>query len=302
MKNKGQGKLDLDVADIISRLEPLIKYFELRNKIYQYIFRGKGLEFDGYRDYSQDDDASLIDWKASLRGNQLVAKQYIEERDLKIFLVIDVGDNMVFGSQKKLKCEYAAEIAVAFSHLVLTAGDKIGFIFYSDKVKEVIFPEPGTRQLALLIDKVSDGKYYGGSSDIKVALDYLLNFVDKSVASVVFLSDFLSMTPHASKAMGLAGNKFETISIMVKDPLDVSLPKINEEIVVRDPLTGENILVNPITARKMYEKHALQQEEIAKKIFKEANSDLLYLKTSEDPVIALSNFLKERVLRKRIVV
>src|SRR6056297_1611562 len=124
--------MNLDIGEKVSELESVMNKFKIKNILYKLIFRGKGLEFDGYRNYSQgDDDASMIDWKASNRGNNLVVRKYIEERDLKIVSVIDVSENMVFGSTNKLKCEYAAEFAAALAHLIITSNDQIGFIFYN---------------------------------------------------------------------------------------------------------------------------------------------------------------------------
>ena len=100
------------------------------------MFRGKGLEFDGYRDFSPDDDAQDIDWKASSRSGRTIVKRYKEERDLKIMFLVDVGDNMVFGSTPKLKCEYATELTAAFSHILVNTNDKIGFILFGDEIKE----------------------------------------------------------------------------------------------------------------------------------------------------------------------
>ncbi len=92
-----EKKLNLNIPENIAEFEALINKNLPKKLFYKLILRGRGLDFDGYRDYGPDEDASSIDWKASVRSNKLLAKQYIEERDLKIMVVIDVGDNMVFG-------------------------------------------------------------------------------------------------------------------------------------------------------------------------------------------------------------
>ena len=99
-------KLNVNIPRAITDFEAAAKEFELKEKLYRIIFRGKGLEFDKFRDYSPDEDASNIDWKASLRANKLTARQYIEERNLNIVFVFDVSESMIFGSLDKLKNEY----------------------------------------------------------------------------------------------------------------------------------------------------------------------------------------------------
>ena len=88
-----QEKLNVNIPERISEFETIMRHFRVKNIIYKVLFRGKGLEFDSYRDFTQDDDASFIDWKASKRANKLLVRQYIEERDLKIFFVIDGSIN-----------------------------------------------------------------------------------------------------------------------------------------------------------------------------------------------------------------
>jgi uncharacterized protein (DUF58 family) len=139
-------ELNLDIAGGISEFERLAKEFTLRIPLYKIIFRGKGLEFDSYRDFAPDDDASEIDWKASMRSNKLLVKQYIEERDLKIMIIVDVSDNMIFGSTEKLKCEYAAELSAALAHLIISSNDKMGFALFDEGIKNMVFPEKGTKQ------------------------------------------------------------------------------------------------------------------------------------------------------------
>ena len=127
-----ERKLNIDIAGAISEFDAAAKEFELKEKIYKILFRGKGLEFESYREYSPEDDAEEIDWKASMRGGKILVKRYIEERDLGIVFMIDVSENMVLGSHEKLKCEYAAELIGALAHLILNSNDKIGFMFFSD--------------------------------------------------------------------------------------------------------------------------------------------------------------------------
>ena len=137
--------LNTDVQGRISELAAMMKEFLLKYKLYKILIRGKGLEFEAYRTFTPDDDANAIDWKASKRANSLLVKQFRDERNLKIMFVVDAGANMVFGSTKKIKCEYAAEVFTSFAYLILSSGDRVGCLLFKDKVGEYLKPSSGRK-------------------------------------------------------------------------------------------------------------------------------------------------------------
>ncbi len=293
-----ERKLNIDIAGAISDFEAVAREFELKEKIYRILFRGKGLEFDSYREYAPDDDAGDIDWKASKRGSKLLVKRYKEERDLGIIFIVDVSESMVLGSGDKLKCEYAAELISAFAHLIINSNDKVGFVLFSDKVKEYVPPRKGMNQLYMFIDMLSNPDLYRGGSNIKNALKFSLNNLDGSVNSVIFVSDFIKMHQDSLRDLFLLSFRFETIGVMVKDILDKTLPDLDREIAIEDPSTGEQILINPRKTKNIYEKYALQQENIVKDMFRKSNIDLLQLMTNNSFVFPLAEFLRERIEKK----
>lgn len=295
------GKLNLDIADRIYEFERLIKEFTIRKILYRIIFRGKGLEFDSFRDYAQDDDASNIDWKASKRVNKLLVKQYIEERDLKIMFVVDVSDNMVFGSTEKLKCEYAAEVCAVLAHLIVNYGDRIGFVFFNGSINKIVLPLGGMRQFNIFVDEISNTSVYGGVSDISKTLDFLLDYLTGSISAVIIVSDFIKMKKSIEPTLKLFANKFETIAIMIRDPLDKTMPKFKGEVIIEDPLSGEQILIDPSIAGRMYEKYAMEQEKMVKDIFDNSGIDFLELNTSEPFPAYMADFLKERTERRKYI-
>lgn len=295
-------KLNLDIPGSISEFESAIHEFLLKRVIYKIILRGKGLEFDSYRDFSPDDDAGSIDWKASSRANKLLARQYIEERDSKIMFVVDVGDNMVLGSQERLKCEYAGEMVAALAHLILTSNDKIGFILFNDKIVKSVMPKSGMKHLSLFADFLSDVRMYGGNSKIEGVLDFLINYLDDSIKCIIFVSDFLKLHRGLFKKLELISFKFETMAFMVRDPLDTSLPDINGEVIIEDPVTHEQMIINPKVAKRTYERNALEQEKTVEEMFKDCDIDFLRLNTGVRFVEPLANFLKERVEKRKHLV
>ncbi|MEK6918138.1 MAG: DUF58 domain-containing protein [Nanoarchaeota archaeon] len=293
-----ERRLNTDIPEAITEFKAVMKEFRLKRDIYRILFRGKGLEFESYRDFSPDDDASEIDWKSSSRAQKLLVKQYREERDLKIMFLIDVGDGMIFGSGKKLKCEFIAELTAAFSKLIMEEGDRVGFFLFSDEIKHFITPRNGQKHFQFLMDLMTNGETYGGVTDIDKGLDFAMRYLNKSINSVILISDFLRVTPGTEKRLTLLSDLFETILVRVRDPLDITLPEVETEIVVESSLSGDQIIINPKVARASYEKHAREQAKFVEEIFKKTEADYLDLVTSRSFSVPLAVFLKERLEKK----
>lgn len=296
---KQQQRLNVDVPGAITEFQSVMKEFRLRKDIYKIIFRGKGLEFEAFRDFTPDDDASDIDWKTSSRARKLLVKQYKEERDLKIMFLIDVGSNMVFGSSEKLKCEFITELVAAFSRVILDNNDQVGFFLFSDKVKHFVPPKVGEKHFQFFVDLLTNPETYGGTTNFDSALDYAMQYLNKSINSIILISDFLRVTPASEKRLSLLSTQFESIFIRVRDVLDFTMPDVEGEIVLQDSLTNEQIIVNPKVAKASYEKNAWEQSNIVKEIFKKTEADYLDLITDRGFAVPLALFLKERLEGKQ---
>lgn len=295
-----ERKLNLDIAEAVSELETLVKRVLPKNVMYQLLL-SKGLEFDGYRDYTQNDDAALIDWKASVRGKKLLIRKYLEERDLKFIFVIDVSDNMVFGSTEKLKCEYTAEFTSALAHLILSVGDRVGFFLFNDDILKSRTSELGNRQFDIFVHYISNPLNYGGVSDLNKSLESVIKTIDRGTSMIFLISDFINMDESHKKMIEGLASLFETVAIIVRDPLDRTLPEINKEVVIEDTGTREKLLINLKVARKVYEMNASNQLNLVKKIFKDCNIDFLELSTDKSASVKIAEFLKERIRGGRIV-
>lgn len=294
--------MNLDIAGNISEFDSLTKEFLTRRVIYRTIFRGKGVEFDGYRDFVFDDDAVDIDWRASTRANKLLVRQYIEERNLKILFVIDVSDNMLFGSTNKLKCEYAAELSATLAHLIVSSNDKVGFVFFNDKITKIVLPAGGITQFDIFVDELSNSSVYGGISDIRKTLESLLDYLDDSINSVIIISDFIRLKKEFLKTINLFSSRFETMVVIIKDPLDKKMSKIKGEMVIEDPVTKEQAIIDPSVVGKAYEKNALEQENMVKKIFLDCGVDFLDLTTDKPFPFPLAEFLIERIEKRKYII
>ncbi len=293
-----ERKLNVDIPRSIAEFEFLIDQVLPKKLLYKLLLRGKGLNFEGYRVFGSDEDYSNIDWNASFRTNTLLARQYVEERELRIYFVVDMGENMVFGSQEKLKCEYAAELIAAFSHLMIKTGNNVGFILFNDKVFSFSSPSSDKRKYDIFIYELTNPENYKGVYNYSNILNDVNNILGKSTDLVIFVSDFIRIKKKHQEAFENIGGLFESIAICIKDPLDISLPNLNKEIVIQDFVSGEKLLINPKIARKMYEKNALEQLNLTKEIFYESNIDYLELYTNQDFKPVLADFLRRRVQKR----
>ncbi|MFA5173926.1 MAG: DUF58 domain-containing protein [Candidatus Pacearchaeota archaeon] len=292
-----ERQLNLDIPESVAEFETLIRKVLPKNIMFQIIY-GKGLEFDGYRYFLPIDDASNIDWKASVRSGKILIRKYIEERDFKIIFLVDVSENMVFGSTNKLKCEYAAELVSALAHVILGAGDRVGFFLFNNEIIKKRDPGFGNRQFSILAQELSDPINYGGAWDLNKALEEVLGRLGKDTTMVFIVSDFIRLND--SNKMNLKGlaSLFETIALIIRDPLDISFPDINKEIVLENPESRDRIVVNPHVIKYAYQIQAIEQLNKTKNIFRDANIDFAEFKTNVPFSLDLANFLKERSQRR----
>jgi len=287
-------KLNLEINKRISELQHLLKQFELKKKVYKIIIKGKGLDFDGFRAYTPSDDASLIDWKATKRANKVLIKQYKEEDDLSAIFAVDCGKRMLTGSSQKLKCEYAAEVAASLAYLTLNSNNKAGFIFFNKK-NYYIAPTKGKNSFYMAIDELSKAERYDEKTDFLSFSNFLLNVINKKIDSVIIISDFLFDLKKVEKEFKLIGRKFETMAIVIRDPIDKKLPKEKGEVFLEDPETGEQIITNTKLIENIYEKIMKEHDDEMKKIFLENGIDFIELQTNSNFSLSLTEFIKRRI-------
>jgi len=288
------GKLNIDATNCINELKFFLKNYEIRKKEYMLFFRGKSFDFETFREYSSDDDASSIDWIASARSNKYLVRQYQETEKHTVIFLIDVSQNMVLGSEKKLKCERAAEIALALAYLILEMDNRAGFIFYNDKIN-FLPPAKGKKCFSAALDALSDPKNYEGFSDVKNAFHFMDSLPKYPSSSLIWISDFLRFDKVVEKDLVSLTSRFECISFIVKDPLDMQLPKISGEFVVEDPESKQQILLDPSVAQNYYKMHSLEQERFVKKSLRKRGIDFLKIPANGEFIPAVAEFMSSRI-------
>lgn len=291
-------ELKLDLSEGIKRLKIFTSQIVNTGLVggYKSVFKGHGLEFEDYRGYTANDDASLIDWKASVKSKELLIREFVEERNLNVFFLIDVSSSMVYGSIDKLKMEYAAEIAASLSYAVINAGDSIGFALFSDRITRSMLPSPGVMQYHNLVETLVNPSYYGGKYDLEEALKYVLASLNQS-SILILITDFIGLKNNWEEYIKMAAKKFDLIGVMIKDPNDRTLPDYAGQVILEDPFSSKQILVNPGAVSAAYKDYAVRQEQIIKNTFLNAGADFLELTTNESFVKPIINFFIRRSKR-----
>lgn len=293
--------LKLDLSEGIKRLKILTNQIVNTRFVgnYKSGFKGHGLEFEDYRRYTPNDDAAMIDWKASVKSKELLVREFVEERNLNVFFLIDVSSSMIYGSTDKLKIEYAGELAAALSFVVLNAGDSMGCALFSDKIVKNMPLSQGLLQYNNLIKTLVTPDYYGGKYDINEALKFTLAFL-KEASIVIIISDFIGLKNNWERYIKMVSKKFDLIGIMVNDPCDKILPDYNGQVILEDPFSNKQILVKPGTVEKAYRNYAIKQEQTIKNTFLKAGADFVELTTNEPFIKPITNLFIKRTKKNKI--
>jgi uncharacterized protein (DUF58 family) len=288
----------LTTAEILKRVRRIeIKTRGLSNHIfageYHSAFKGRGMSFSEVREYVPGDDVKAIDWNVTARFSHPYVKVFEEERELTVMLLVDVSGSSLFGAHQRLKRELITELGAVISFSASTNNDKVGVIFFSDKVEKFIPPKKGkTHILRIIRELIALEPKKAAGTNIQAALDYL-NKVLKKRTITFLLSDFISQ-PY-DDSLRLAARKHDLVGIQVYDAYDRELPKAGL-VQVMDSETGQQRWMDTEdkTVRAYY-KHAFDQhKKYCVQAFRKSGASLLDIRTDEDYVKALQVFFKGR--------
>ncbi|MBU0667396.1 MAG: DUF58 domain-containing protein [Nanoarchaeota archaeon] len=259
----------------------------------QTIFKGKGMEFTGFRQYVYGDDASLIDWPASLRAKETLIREFEEYRNFEIFILLDVSNSMLFSSTNKLKCEYAADVAFSLMYSLMNVGDKIGMALFTDKLVTRRIPRIGRENYLFMTQDLTNPNNYGGNFDFEKAIMQTGAFLGGKTL-IIIISDFIGLKPGWSHAIKSLSQRYEIMGVMIRDPRDQEIPRGIGQYVIEDPYTKEKLYIDTTKYSKIYKEQALKEQEEIKKQFRIARSDLLTLTTDKDFFDDMILFFKKR--------
>jgi uncharacterized protein (DUF58 family) len=263
---------------------------------YHSAFKGKGMAFSEVREYQYGDDIRNIDWNVTARFNHPFIKIFEEERELTVMLVIDVSGSNTFGTLSKLKEEQMTEIAAVLAFSAINNNDKVGVIFFSDKIEKFIPPKKGSTHILRIIRELIDFKAESHRTDISVALQYLTNAIKKR-CTVFVISDF--MDHGFETAIRIAGNKHDLVALRIYDHRETELINVGM-VKMSDNETGEQVWVD--TARKSirdaYHKWWLDADRQVTTLFNKTGTDYTNIATDQDYVKPLIKLFKQREARK----
>ncbi len=286
--------LNIEVVELAKKLEVLIKILintQVASK-YRSVFKGQGLEFEDYRKYLSTDDATLIDWKASARANELMVKEFKEERNLNTYVLLDTSYSMIFGSTDKLKAQYAAEVAASICYFILKSGDNVSLTMFNDKISNFVPPDTGDRQFHIILNFLANADVYDAGYDLENAIDFLMKTMPRR-GLLVIISDFIGLEGNWDKTLRVAGKKFDVLGIMVRDPRDNELIEMGN-IVLQDPMSDEMMIINTDKIKDKYAEYTRNEKEYIREKFGKSNADLLDLNTNEDFIKPIIQFLLRR--------
>ncbi len=264
---------------------------------YKSVFKGAGIEFEEVREYSPGDDVKTIDWKVSARLGRPFVKLYTEERESIVLLLIDMSASLYFGSRSVTKLERCAEAAAVLAFSAIKNNDKVGVIFFTDRVEHYIPPEKGTGHIWRVIKEIFTFAPRGRQTDISQALDYLGKIMKKR-AFVFILSDFMD-TAYLKSLKNLR-QKHEVIGVMIHDEGEARLPD-KGIINMVDFETGTRFFFDAFSKgiRTAFTDARKQERNRTLDLFLKARSDMIELSTTASVSDTLSRYFRQRERRIR---
>jgi uncharacterized protein (DUF58 family) len=262
---------------------------------YHSVFKGRGMSFSEVREYQSGDDISLIDWNVTARSNAPYIKVFEEERELTVYLIVDMSRSGNFGTLRKFKNEIAAEIAAVLGFSAIKNNDKVGLILFSDDIEKYVVPKKGKSHVLRVVRELLYHRPKGRRTSIQNAIDFLLKVAKRR--SVVFLiSDY--MDEGYWKSLKIANRKHDLIGIQMNDLAESDIPNLGL-LKVHDPETNEQFWIDTSSKeeRLLFKK---EQEEKWIKFKKDCDRikfDLIQIFTTGYYVDPLMNYFKRREKR-----
>lgn len=288
----------METSELLQRVRKIeIKTRGLTNNIfageYHTAFKGRGMTFSEVREYQYGDDIRNIDWNVTARYNHPYVKIFEEERELTVMLLIDVSASRNFGTVSKLKKNQITEIAAVLAFSAIQNNDKIGVIFFSDKIEKFIPPKKGHTHILHIIRELIDFTPERKQTDITLALQYLTNAIKKR-CTCFLVSDFMDEHDFEHPLL-IANKKHDMVALRVYDRRENELPPVGL-LYLKDAETGERIWVDTSDrrVRDEYKKYMRIREKDLERVFKRSGVDVATISADEDYVRALITLFKKR--------
>ena len=289
----------METSELIKRVRRIeIKTRGLSRNIfageYHSAFKGRGMAFSEVREYQFGDDIRNIDWNVTARYNKPFVKIYEEERELTEMLLIDVSGSREFGSMDKLKKNIVTAIAAVLAFSAIQNNDKIGVIFFSDRIEKFIPPKKGRSHILRIISELIEFEPQARGTDISGAIRYFTNAIKKRCTAFV-ISDFIQKENNLENALSIANNRHDVVALRIYDERETELPDIGM-IKLKDAETGNYTWVDSSdrVARSIYRKWWNDLSAQLDNNFKRSRVDYVSISTNHDYVKSLISLFKKR--------
>ncbi len=288
----------METSEILKRVRQIeIKTRGLSNNIfageYHSAFKGRGMAFSEVREYQYGDDIRDIEWNVTARFNKPYIKVFEEERELTVMLLVDVSGSLNFGTQVQMKRDMLVEIASTLAFSAIQNNDKIGVVFFSDRIEKFIPPKKGRKHILFIIRELLDFKPESQRTDVGQAVEYLTRVIKRRCTAFV-LSDFMDNKDFCTP-LTVANRKHDVVAIQVYDCRIAELPNIGL-IKVRDAETGFERYLD--TSNKQVRQAQAQwwkdRQDYLRNTFTRCNVDSVSVRTDQDYVQALMNLFAQR--------
>jgi hypothetical protein len=288
----------METSELLKKVRQIeIKTRGLSNNIfagqYHSAFKGRGMAFSEVREYQFGDDTRDIDWKVTARYVRPYVKVFEEERELTVMLLIDVSGSKDFGTVSQMKRDVTTEIAATLAFSAIQNNDKIGVIFFSDKIEKFIPPQKGRRHILYIIRELIDFRPDDRQTDINQALKYLTNAIKKRCTAFL-LSDFIDHGNYHD-ALTIANRKHDIVAIQVYDRRETELPVVGL-MKVRDAETGQERWIDSSSkrVREAYRTWWDKRQAEMNAAFQKSRIDAVSIRTEDDYVKALLALFDKR--------
>lgn len=288
----------METSEILKRVRQIeIKTRGLSNNIfageYHSAFKGRGMAFSEVREYQYGDDIRDIEWNVTARFNKPYIKVFEEERELTVMLLIDVSGSLHFGTQNMMKRDMVTEIAATLAFSAIQNNDKIGVIFFSDRIEKFIPPKKGRKHILYIIRELLDFQAESKRTDVGMAVQYLTQAL-KRRSTAFLISDFMDQQDFR-QPLTIANRKHDVVAIQVYDRRIEELPDVGL-MKVRDAETGFERFIDTSDRRMREAQHRWWREraEYLRDTFSRSNVDSVSVRTDQDYVAALKNLFAKR--------
>ena len=288
----------METSELLSQVRKIeIKTRGLSNNIfageYHSAFKGRGMAFSEVREYQYGDDVRDIDWNVTGRFDKPFVKVFEEERELTVILLVDVSGSLDFGTISQTKRQMVTEIAATLAFSAIQNNDKIGVIFFSDKVEKFIPPKKGRKHILLIIRELLNFQPESSKTDIGQAVEFMTNAIKKH-CTVFLLSDFYNAKDFQQE-LTIANRRHDVVAIQVYDQRMTELPNVGL-IRLADAETGEELWLDTASSavRRAHREWWVQHQGKLNTMLTKSNVDNISVRTDEDFVKSLMNLFRRR--------